>query len=303
MRHSWFKAAVLSSVTFLATSAGAGIGPFVPFPANEPLAQGDQIISYYDARDGYTTFLSLRNDAGEPLAIVLKLYGPDVAGSITESFTLPAGGTRTVDAAALRGSRGLPAQYGVALASAVDGGGAPIVTRALSGSFTVANLQTNSAWGAPAAARRALAIGAGDPAVGATIDGESVVLRAIRPELLTLAVFYNPDTLQPAAQGGNQLVFLSFNDVPGVAAGAVAASTIWDVLGSRNDGAAIDPPDLTASGVAVSDLVAVAGEAVRGQAGGLLFGAEPTGAYNRLIYFSESLGTFGTGYLLPVITQ
>lgn len=283
---------------------GPDPGPSSPIGVR-PDALGDQVVLYYDARDAFTTFLNLRNDADGALTVVLKLYGPDLAAAVTETLTLPAGGTRTIDAAGVR-TRGLPAQFGLALASAVDGDGRPIVTRALSGSFTVANLQTISAWGAPGAARRALAItasGVSTPALGTVIDGESVVLRAIRPELLALAVFYNPETLEPAEHGGHQLIFLSFNDVAGVAAGATTASTTWDVAATRNTGEPIDPPALTVSGVRVSDLLAVGGEAVLGQAGGMLFGAEPSGAYNRMIFFSESLGTFATGYMLPVVTQ
>ena len=111
--------------------------------------------------------------------------------------------TRTIDVGVLR-EDGLPAQAGVAFATAVNPEGAPIVSRALAGSFTVANLLTSSAGGAAGAGRSAVALsgsGVSEPAIGTVIDGASVLLKAIRPDRLTLAVYYDPATLQPASEG------------------------------------------------------------------------------------------------------
>lgn len=266
-----------------------------------PDARGDQLAFYYDARSGFTTFLNLHNAGDTSLTVRLDVYGPDLVEPFGDLLTLAPGNTRTIDLAELRG-RGLPAQYGAAFATAVDGAGRPIVTRSLAGNFTVANLATGSAWGAAAAARTAVELGSGgvtSPALGATIDGASVLLRAVRPDRVSLAVYYDPATLADPAQGGNQLIFLSFNDVPGETFAAAAAVTRWSLAARRNDGQVLAAPELDVLGVQVEHLESVLGAQASGAAGSILFSAGASGAYNRLVFFTESLGTFATGYLLP----
>lgn len=281
-----------------------------PLPTNDlaaglfstvPDARGDQLAFYYDARSGFTTFLNVHNAGESPLTVSLVLYGPDFGDPFTDVLALAAGSTRTIDVAELRG-RGLPAQYGIAFATAVDGAGRPVVSRNLAGNFTVANVVTSSGWGAAAAARTAVLLGSGGvttPALGAAIDGESVLLRAIRPDRVSLAAYYDPATLASPELGGNQLIFLSFNDVPGEAFAAEAAVTRWSLVARRNDGQAFSPPELDVIGVQVDHLESVLGAQARGAAGSILFSAGASGAYNRLVFFTESLGTFATGYLLP----
>jgi hypothetical protein len=61
---------------------------------------------------------------------------------------------------------------------------------------------------------------------------------------------------------------------------------------------------LTVSGVTVTDLASVLGAGVNGSGGGISFFADAGSSEpNRLVYFAEALGTFGTGYLLPPIQQ
>lgn len=271
--------------------------------ATTPDGRGDQLVFFYDARDGFTTFLNLHNTSDAEVVVSVLAYSPDFEAPFEDTLTLAAGTTRTLDVAELR-DRGLPAQHGVAFATVVDPAGRPIVSRALAGNFTVANLQTGSAWGAPAAGRTAIeltASGVVTPEAGAPIDGESVLLRAIRPERVSLATYYDPATLQDPALGGNQLVFVSFNDVPGELFAAEAATTHWRLTARRNDGGALPNESYTADGVDVTHLEAVLGEGTSGQAGSVLFAADPSGAYNRLVFFTESLGTFSTGYLLPPV--
>jgi len=58
-----------------------------------------------------------------------------------------------------------------------------------------------------------------------------------------------------------------------------------------------------ASGVTVTDLASVAGPGVNGAPGSIRFSAEPVSGgplETRLIFFAESLGTFGTGYQLSI---
>jgi hypothetical protein len=283
-------------------------GPTNPLEAeliqHVPDGTGDQVLLYFDARDSFTTFLNLHNFGGEELEVSLLLYSGDLSGEpVEELVLLAAGATRTIDVGLLR-EDGLPAQAGVAFATAIDSNGAPVVSRALAGSFTVANLQTSSAWGAAGAGRSAVALsgsGVVEPPIGTVIDGASVLLKAIRPDRLMLAVYYDPATLQPAAEGGNQLIFLSFNDVPGAVFDVSATTTTWTLDATKNDGSAIDADPYAANGVSLSDLESLLGSEVNGSAGSLQLTAQPPGAYNRLVFFVESLDTFATGYLLPPV--
>lgn len=275
-------------------------------PAIQPAPDGtgDQLIFFFDARELFTTFLNIHNMGDDDLTVSVLFYdGALTSPPAEELIGLAPGGSRTLDVGELREAGTLTAEAGIAFATAVDDDGAPIVTRSLAGTATVANLLTSSAWGSAGAARSAVAqsgTGLSTPALGTVIDGTTVKLRTIRPERLTLAVFYDPATLQPAADGGNQLIFLSFDDVPGDAFAAAPASVTWTLAAGKGDGTAIDADPFTTSGVEVSHLEAMLGPDVRGAAGSLLFVAGPSGASNRLVYFTESLGTFGTGHLLPL---
>jgi hypothetical protein len=282
-----------------------------PNAIDRPEAKGDQLIFYYDARANFTTFLNLHNDSGSGLDVEVLFYNPTFNSPFTREITLDAHETRIVDVSGLKTAEpALAAQFGVAIATAVNHAGKAIVTRALSGNFTVANLQVGSAWGAPAAARtavfsseallRALPISS-SPDPGTVIDGTTVVLPPIQPTNAHLAVYYNPETLAPASLGGNQLIFIAFEDVPGEIYSAQVAATTWSVAANRNDGASIGPiAPFVAGGVSVSDLVSIAGTDVNGASGSMSFNAFASAApISRFIFFTETLGTFATGYLLP----
>lgn len=278
------------------------VAPLPELARAEPRGRGDQLVFYYDAREGFTSFLNVSNPSGASLDVELAFYDDGLVRRRSSIETIPAGGTRTIDVGALVAS-GLPRSAGLATATAVDLAGVPVASGLLAGNFTVANLQTQSAWGAPAAARLAWRR-SGDgfrPAfAGVAIDGEAVVLEPLSPEELDLATYYDPSTLEPAERGGNQIVFVSFADVAGDAEIAPQAST-WSVEVTRNDGTPIPGSTWTASGVEVADLVRVAGAAVDGAAGRLGLVAQAGSAPNRMIFFQESLGTFATGYRLPPV--
>ncbi len=265
-----------------------------------PGGVGDQVIFYYDARDAFTTFINVHNGGASDLTVRVLAYGPTFANPFVETTHLPGGGLVVLDVGAWRGA-GLPAQNGVVIATAVDVSGASIVTRALSGNFTVANLATNAAWGASGAARTAVrATSSKAPLLGDVIDGTKVVLPAIQPTNADLATYYDPQTLAPVAQSGNELIFLAFEDVPGSGYAATSARVTWSVAGVRNSGATLGLTRFVASGVTVSDLESVIGGRVNGASGGVFFRAAPDPApITRLIFFAESLGTFGMGYVLP----
>ncbi|MCC6765876.1 MAG: hypothetical protein IT293_14560 [Deltaproteobacteria bacterium] len=268
-----------------------------------PLAIGDQLIFFYDARHDYTTFLAIRNVSGDEVRVSVLFYGPTFSTPLSKALTLPGGALEILDVGALR-EDGLNAQPGVAIATAVNLGGQPVASRALTGNFTVANLSIGSAFGAAAAARLAYQDDGDLADIGDVIDGSNNArLQNIRPSSALLAAYYDPRSLGPVADGGNQLVFINFEDDYQPRYGATIGSTTWNLSATRSNGAGINSTSFVATGVTVSDLASVAGAGVNGSAGSITFLAEnDTQNLNRLVYFTEALGTFGTGYLLPQVT-
>ena len=273
-----------------------------PTALERPDAQGDQLVFYYDARPSFTTFLTVRNVMPGDVTVTILFYGPGLdAPPFTHTTTLPAGGLRVIDVGAFRAS-GLSAQAGVAFATGVNEVGTAVVTGALGGNFTVANLATGSAWGAPAAARSAVNGDGSFPALGSVIDNQTVSLRPIRPTGLELAAYYDPDDLAPTMLGGDQLIFVNFEDVAGLPLRAQLATTDWNVFATRADGSTIANTAFTATGVVVTNLATVLGTDVGGSSGSIRFTSFVFGErQTRLIFFAESLETFGTGYLLPPV--
>lgn len=292
-----------------------------PGAVTRPGARGDQLIFFYDARPGFTTFLNLRSTGASALPVQVLFYGPDVATPFVQAVTIPVGpgtaggagtgGTVTIDVGALK-TVGLPAQAGVAFVTAVDAAGAPLVTRVLSGSFTIANLQIGSAWGSTAAARSAVKVESTIPSTaacpekvpapdrGTVIDGSKVLFPPVQPSAADLAVYYDPDLLAPAALGGNQIVFITFEDKVGVPFGVKSGSTVWDAQAVRATGDPIERDAYDTNGVTITDLVTLLGSGARGSGGSITFAADASAArLTRLVFFTETLGTFGTGYLLP----
>lgn len=288
--------AVLAVVVLWANGARAVVFDEV---LERPDAFGDQVISYYDARPDYTTFIALRNGSEGNRVVNVLFYGPAVGTPFSKTLILPGSQLTIIDVGGLR-NEGLPAEAGVAIATTVNGAGEPIATGSLAGNFTVANLLTGSAFGAAGAARSALDA-AGDPLDSETVIGpQNGVFQLIQPRTALLAAYYDPATLAPAANGGNQLIFVNFVDRYESTYGAAIGSTSWNVFGVSSNGIGFPDNKLTTAGVVVTDIAAVLGAGANGSAGGITFIAESgdPGA-NRLVFFAEALGTFGTGYLLP----
>ena len=122
----------------------------------------------------------------------------------------------------------------------------------------------------------------------------------VQPAAADLPVYYDPDSLAPAEQGGNQVIFVTFADRVGVPFGVEKITTEWELEAIRDTGVPIDAEPIETGGVAVTDLVALLGSDARGTRGSITFSAEPSAErMTRLVFFTQSLGTFGTGYLLP----
>ena len=264
---------------------------------------GDQLLFYYDARPGFTTFVNLANLGASQLVVRLRFYGPDLRSALDRDEVLPAGGTRTISLDAIVAA-GLPRQAGLVVAAAIDAAGEPVVTRALAGNFTIANLQTSSAWGAAAIARSGMVRQGGAmvrAAVGTPLDGATARLQQVRPGAVDLSVYYDPLDLEPVERGGNQVVLASFADAVGDGLAVLPATQGWRVTATRNSGETVAEVAHATSAVEITDLASLAGAAVEGSAGRLSLVAQGTTAANRLAFFVESLGTFATGYLLPPV--
>jgi hypothetical protein len=259
------------------------------------------VILFYDARPDFVTYLSLANESLERLDVELLFLSGAAGAPHAMAVEIGPRSSRTLDVGALVG-QGLPEEPGIALATAVDAEGRAMVSRALAGSFTVANRVLGSAWGAPGAGRLAVQPGseALRPPLGSPIDGEAAVLERLAPAGFDLAVYFDPAALAAPTEGGNQLVFVSFDDPDG-SGDPEPAATRWRVRATRNDGVELGGALHVAAGVEVTDLAAVVGPAANGAAGRLRLMVEGAGADNRLVFFAQALGSFSAGYLLPTI--
>ena len=285
-----FAAVLLSLVNV--GRVGALVEPPAPAPIERPEAVGDQLVYYYDTRAGFTTFLAVRNVAPGPLTVKVEFYGPGLDTLPFElNVTVQAGGVRIIDAGASVGG-GLEAQAGVAFATVVNDAGLPVVSGGLSGNFTVANLATGSAFGAPAAARSARNSDGSLPALADVIDYQNVSLQPIQPVALELAAYYNPNDLAPESAGGNQLIFVNFEDRIGPSTGVQVGATTWIVFAARNDGSVVADTSFTATGVVVSNLTGVLGAGAAGSSGNIRFTAfSAAPRVTRMIFFAETEGS------------
>jgi hypothetical protein len=299
--------ALTAAALLLALAPHATAAVSAPGAVGRPDGRGDQVIAYYDARDGFTTFINLRNESSAAVSVKVLLYDATFAQSFTKTITIDAFNVTTIDVGGLRGE-GLSPSAGIAFATTVNASGAPIVSRALAGNFSIANLATSSAWGAPALARSAVEPSARKPppapsppplALATVIDGSDILLPPIQAGNADLATYYDPDFVARSG-GSNQLIFVAFEDVPGATYTAQAGQVAWTVQAVNKHGEQVGLATFNVSGVVVSDIASVVGADANGSAGGIVFIAPgTTKPVTRLIFFTESLGPFTTGYLLP----
>ncbi len=297
----------LITAAFLLALARPAAAVSAPGAVGRPDGRGDQVIAYYDARDGFTSFINVRNESSAAVSVSVVLYDATFTHTFAKTTTIDAFNLTTIDVGALR-LEGLSPSAGIAFATTVNASGAPIVSRALAGNFTIANLTTNSAWGAPALARSAVEPSARKPppapsppplAVATVIDGADILLPPIQAGNADLATYYDPDLLARGG-GSNELIFVAFEDVPGALYTAQAGQVPWTIQAINKQGEQVALGTFTASGVMVTDVATVAGPDANGSAGGIVFIAPgTTRPLTRLIFFTESLGPFTTGYLLP----
>lgn len=278
-------------------------------PLAQPESVGAQLIFYYDTREGFTTFANISQleiDDRGPVTVQIDFWGPTFETKISQTITLGVREQRVIDVGALKATNGLGAQQGIAIASVINEFSNPIALPVLTGSFTVANLATGSAWGAPAAARSARVAADGSAvSFDMVVDGTSIVYQSIQAPRLILANYYDPQTLAPASANGRQVIFINFKNAAGSGGSPItSASTAWGVRAVRADGQLISDTVITVSGVTEFDLVSLIGDGANGAAGGVsFFTLDQDLGESRLVFFAQSLGTFGTGYLLPLLNR
>jgi hypothetical protein len=288
---------MMVAVVLLPAGVGRAADPSLPETT------GDQVVFYYDARPDFTTFINLRNTGAEEITASVLFYGPSFSTPFSRAVTLAAGALTILDVGILRGN-GLPAQTGAAFATIVNATGQPIAQGGLTGNSTVANLLTGSAFGAAGLARTARNGDFERPDKGAVI-GDEFRFAPLKADGYLLAAYYDPASLAPVSSSGNQLIFLAFEDEYVPTYRATIGSTTWRAITTRGNGAPVSDTEFTANGVTVTDIASVAGPGVNGSSGSmvLLRGGSPPSRQSDVVYFTESLGTFGTGYLLPPISE
>jgi len=134
---------------------------------------------------------------------------------------------------------------------------------------------------------------------GTTVDGASVQYQGLRPDVLMIPSYLDPNTLAPATNDGNRVLLASFGD--SYEGGFTIYATPRDVRASfvDRDGKLLTNQTRHVGGVLLTDLQTLAGSTPVGGASGKVFLDVSTGFGNWLGLFSQSLGTFAAGQRLP----
>lgn len=263
-----------------------------------PDVRGDQLLFVYDARTARTPFLLIANPSDEPVTIDLSLYPATLTSRLAATtIELPAAGHVIVDPTSVGGGVAV-GNAGVAVVTPVAGTGSrtPVVPPVpLAGSFTLANTSLSSAFGENAFGRLAVNTGGSRAAPGSSVDGSAVRYQRFAPNVLLIPVYFAPASLGPVESDGNRVLLAAFTDryEDGFAlapATAALEATFFDAAGVR-----IAERSLSASGVLLSDLQSVAGDALLPGSGKVFFAVDAPGA-SVFGVFSQSLGTFASGH-------
>lgn len=260
---------------------------------------GDQILAYVESGTNRETFLSVRNGSDQTLRAEIALYDEGLQPRWIGYRDLAAGGRVVFDVSTLAADAAVP-ESGVVFVTSVDEEGRPVVTRALSGTATIANLVTGSAWGGATIARRAVEGGAAttqEPALGTLVDGTGVFFEQIQPSILHLPGYFALE-----GEGGSapaSLVFLSFGDATGGDAAVFPERTVWEVEAASPEGSQRQAPRTSVEGLRTLALDVLLGQSARESGGSLRFELGSEAGRNRLIFFHQSLAGFGIGFALP----
>jgi plastocyanin len=293
----------------IAAAVPLALAAAVPAAAQEtirmPDVTGDQLLFFYDDRTDRTAFFSVSNPSDTQVMLEIAFYPLDLTHRLGQDVvTLGPAGNVVVDPSMAAG--GVAAgQAGLAVVTPVDGPDTrhPLVPAApLMGSYTVVNTVLGAGFGENPFGRRAVLAAGGLAAAGAAVDGSSVLYQRFEPGVLTVPVYLNPTQLGPAANDGNRVVLIAFNDQYGqnfdiAPLGDVFHASIFDTNGQLLVGA-----DVPVTGVVLTDLQSLAGQVPLTSSGKVFFATgAATGNANRLGIFSEALGTFAAGERMPAV--
>lgn len=288
---------VLAMCAFLALAAPATA-------IENARASGDQLLFFYDARDGRVPFFSVANPAPEdPVDVEIAIYPESLNGRLGQTTQqIPALGNVVIDLtqvaeAVAVGNVGLAVVTPIRSASDTT----PIVPAApLVGTFTIANVPLRSGFGENPLGRRAVRANGTRAAVGAAVGSGGVAYEALAPSILTIPVYFNPQQLGPVENDGNRIVLAAFADQYGDRHDLVprqhqAMASIADASGTL----VADVP-LDVSAVTRTDLQTLAGNTALNGSGKVFFEVDPADG-SVVGLFSQSLGPFGAGQRMPAV--
>jgi hypothetical protein len=278
-----------------------------------PLASGDQLIFFYDARTGRTPFLSFSNPASSGINVDVAFYNAGLDTRIAElSCSLGAASNLLIDPTAstppaactvVSGAGAANGNAGLAVITPVAGPGstqAVVPPAPLTGNFTLANLTLGSAFGENAFGRLAVNSDGSKAAAGQNVDGSTVLYQRFTPAVLMVPVYFNPNTLGAPENDGNRVILAEFNDQYGARfdVGPLTDSPTATLF--TNVGHQLASQTLSVTGVLLSNLQEVSGGASFGSSGKAFFAVNPGGG-NAFGIFSQSQGTFASGQRMPAV--
>ena len=270
-----------------------------------PGTSGDQLIYFYDARTDRVPFLTIANPSGTPVVIELAFYPQGLGSRLGEQvYTLPGGGNVVVDPTQASVANGVAAgNAGLAvvtpIASATDSH--PVVPPApLTGGYTLANQTLAAAFGENPYGRLAVTSSGARASAGAQVDGNAVKYQRFTPSVLMVPVYYNPQTLAPAADDGNRVIVAAFTDSYGAQFDIGPGTDTPPATFCNSGGFEVATGAPEVSGVLLSDLQAIAGASTL-SGSGKLFLDVTAGNGNVFGIYSQSLGTFAAAQRMPAV--
>jgi hypothetical protein len=284
----------LASALLIAAVLGTSLPARAQSSIGEPLAAGDQLIFFFDTRNPRVTFVNVSNPADEAVTIEILIPAVD----LRDEIELDALENRVIDPTALApGQRGLLVLTPIVAADDHR----PVVPPApLLGNYTIANVELGAAFGGNALARRAVENDGDLAPAGSIVDGGAIEYQLVSPAALAIPVYFDPQTLGPPEQDGNRLQLAAFGDdydgdydlvpLPG------------DVEARFIDNAGVEVALRTVplqDGLLDSDLETVAGTTLTSSGKAFLTFLPDGATGNFLGLFSQALGTFGAGGVLP----
>ncbi len=256
-----------------------------------PLVTGDQLIFFFDARENRQTFISVANPSSEAVDIQIDFYGSSMESLGSQSNTLVAAGNVIIDPSATSATSG---NYGVALVTPVAGGAAVVPPAPLTGTFTLANLSLESGFGQNPMGRMAVDSTGELAPVGAAVDGASYSYQTISPDVLSIPVYYNPNS---GGEGsGNAIILVAFDDSYEGGFSITSRSLTPITAFFNNQGVEVAVSEFGVDGVYLGDLEGTAGAALT-SSGKVFFDVDSLGG-NVFGLYNQSLQTYSAGQRL-----